>query len=281
MSQSRKAKYRSAVRQTNEGLKIFAKRLEHLYRKAYLHQDVDGGDLKRRLTSALPSATVEVMERDLALIRATSSRRNTWADVLTVLEIQDDASRRGARNRTREVPATQDTWAGVVKKGHFAMPVQSNNPIRPTVFRRSPVKTQRESGRRSSSGEKKASPRNWSTSPGSQLCKFCKRGGHNWDSCWRRLDKCLRCGSDNHRIAHCPSASLRTPRRYSPRTERVMRVSESKSARDSSASGSESHQKSERSRKPRSRRARKQRRQSRSSSGSSSDGKSLNRQTLG
>ena len=287
MSQGRKSQYRSAVRQSNEGLKIFAKRLEHLYRKAYPHQNIDGGDLKRRLTGALPSATVEVMERDLALIRATSNRRNTWADVLTVLEIQDDASRRGTKSHTRQLSETQTTWAGVVGKGHLAMPVQSA-----TFTRRNyvpPGKTPSNKPgypRRSPSGDRKMSPRNRTTSPVNSFCSYCERGGHQWNTCWRRLGRCLKCGSDKHRIADCQKSPLRTKaspkpeRRIDHRPERqTMRVSARQSARESSASGSETSRKSEYSRKPRSRQARKRDRQRKSSSGSSSE-KPLNQQSL-
>ncbi|XP_071939921.1 uncharacterized protein [Coffea arabica] len=35
-------------------------------------------------------------------------------------------------------------------------------------------------------------------------CAFCKKPGHTADGCWKKLGKCLRCGSSEHQIAGCP-----------------------------------------------------------------------------
>ena len=34
-------------------------------------------------------------------------------------------------------------------------------------------------------------------------CFYCKRPGHLKKDCWRLNDKCLACGSDDHRISNC------------------------------------------------------------------------------
>ena len=36
------------------------------------------------------------------------------------------------------------------------------------------------------------------------ICEFCGRVNHLWEDCWRRLQRCLRCGSAEHSIANCP-----------------------------------------------------------------------------
>ncbi|XP_071905699.1 uncharacterized protein [Coffea arabica] len=35
-------------------------------------------------------------------------------------------------------------------------------------------------------------------------CGYCRKAGHTEDGCWRREEKCLRCGSSEHQIAGCP-----------------------------------------------------------------------------
>ncbi|MQM03865.1 hypothetical protein Taro_036656 [Colocasia esculenta] len=35
-------------------------------------------------------------------------------------------------------------------------------------------------------------------------CKHCDKPGHTADECWRKVSMCLRCGSREHHIFHCP-----------------------------------------------------------------------------
>nr|XP_027093620.1 uncharacterized protein LOC113714020 [Coffea arabica] len=35
-------------------------------------------------------------------------------------------------------------------------------------------------------------------------CTYCKKLGHTIDNCWKKLGKCLRCGSSEHQMAGCP-----------------------------------------------------------------------------
>nr|XP_027075952.1 uncharacterized protein LOC113699803 [Coffea arabica] len=36
------------------------------------------------------------------------------------------------------------------------------------------------------------------------ICSFCKKPGHSMGGCWKKLGKCLRCGSGEHQISRCP-----------------------------------------------------------------------------
>ncbi|XP_071933782.1 uncharacterized protein [Coffea arabica] len=38
-------------------------------------------------------------------------------------------------------------------------------------------------------------------------CSFCGKPNHTEDDCWRKQNKCLRCGSTEHRLASCPVQS--------------------------------------------------------------------------
>ena len=44
----------------------------------------------------------------------------------------------------------------------------------------------------------------WRTTERVISCSFCKKRGHGYDYCWKRLDRCLSCGSNNHFAAECP-----------------------------------------------------------------------------
>lgn len=41
------------------------------------------------------------------------------------------------------------------------------------------------------------------TMPGVK-CNFCKKMGHDEKNCWRKTNKCLICGSSDHRVSQCP-----------------------------------------------------------------------------
>ena len=186
VSSSRRAKYRNARISDGEGLKIFATRLEYLFRMAYPRRQLDGKDLKRHLLSAIPAEAGETLERDLAILKTSTGRQNTWGEVLKLLEIQDESCRRSSGRRP--VPLTLDPqpWSGAVRK-HLAMKVQ-------------PSGTQQKS--------KSKSPKPRSKSP--LFCNWCKRRGHIYDTCRRRLNQCLRCGAEDHRIAQCPKPGRRS-----------------------------------------------------------------------
>lgn len=199
ITSSRRSQYRSAKILPNEKLLIFATRLENLYKMAYPNRALDGKDLKRQLVSAIPVSAAETLERDLALVRATTGRQNTWGDVLRLLEIQDESSRRGSATPQFTVPSPSQTWAGAVHK-NLAMRVETGT--KPKQKYQPPR-------------EKSKSPQRYFSSPGRRQCNWCKRLGHEYKNCRRRLNQCLRCGSDEHRISDCPVSVQGVRRRSS------------------------------------------------------------------
>lgn len=193
ISSSRKSQYENARPLDGEGLRIFATRLEHLYRNAYPNRSLDGKDLKRRLVDALPKGVVDGLERDLALLRAANGQQNTWNDVLALLEAQDEAVRRVAgqgigtnTSKSQNISVAQP-WAGA-QSTHMNMKVAAvGNNSKPNLY-----------NPRSKSRHSK--------SPRSELkCNWCKRPGHVFNDCRRRLNQCLRCGDIGHFIKNCPT----------------------------------------------------------------------------
>ena len=202
ISSSRRAQYRSATKMPDEGLLIFATRLEHLYKMAYPHQGLDGKELKRQLLNAIPASAAECLERDLALVRATAGRQNTWGDVLRLLEIQDESIRRGSGSHQANVPFSSQPWSGAVKK-HQTMRVEPTKSKKPSAVSPQPKKSYLHGTRKFYRSSE--SPHRSSRSPGQRRCNWCKRPGHLYENCRRRLNLCLRCGADGHRIFDCPS----------------------------------------------------------------------------
>ncbi|MQM17174.1 hypothetical protein Taro_050144 [Colocasia esculenta] len=44
-----------------------------------------------------------------------------------------------------------------------------------------------------------------------EVCEFFEKPGHQVDKCWKKLDRCLRCGSQQHRVIDCPTKKNQTP----------------------------------------------------------------------
>ena len=77
-------------------------------------------------------------------------------------------------------------------------------------------------------------------------CHYCKRPGHLYATCRRRLNQCLRCGKGGHYIANCPAPQRSA---VSPKSRsngngqgaipKVRRDSHQRTASRSSSSGSD------------------------------------------
>lgn len=221
-SASRRGQYKEARILHGEGFKLFAIRLENLYRAAYPGKSVDGKDLKHHLLEILPQAVSDTLERDLALLRAANSRSNTWNDVLLLLGLQDEATRRNeGRQASRQASMKRNQpWSGVRTQSPAAIQVVTTVP-------QSPV-------RKPKWGKSK------SRSPARLYCNYCKRPGHGYDTCRRRLNQCLRCGCSDHFVVHCPLPQTQTAGRRPKSGDRRRTSSSSDSNEDARKSRSKS-----------------------------------------
>ena len=211
-SSNRKAKYEKARPLEGEALSIYATRLEHLFRQAYPHKDLDGKDLKRRLMSSLPRGVVDCLERDLAVVKVSHGIPTTWETVISLLNAQDEIARRHSASTAPEVgePVVQQPWSG-------ARPKQGNIKvanITTTTRQQGPAPPRQRPRSRSGSRHSRSS------SP-AQLphCRYCDKFGHTARDCRRRLNLCLRCGADDHYVPQCPQPAITRPRN-SPQNQR-------------------------------------------------------------
>lgn len=195
ISSGRRSQFRRASPKPGESLKIYAIRLEYLYRAAYPKQKtIHGKDLHRQLMKTIPSDVAEALEKDLALLKAASGRKSTWQDIRSLLEIQDKTMRRQQTMSSSAVPPSTvpssavplnhnsgdgSPWKGA-STTYLSMEVQA--PGRPS--------------------EKRETQRNHSI--GNQpFCGWCRKDNHSYEYCRRRLNLCLRCGAADHKVAQC------------------------------------------------------------------------------
>ncbi|GAV72043.1 hypothetical protein CFOL_v3_15532 [Cephalotus follicularis] len=93
--------------------------------------------------------------------------------------------RRAERSRTNQPISAQTQWQG------------SNNPTKST-----------KSGNRGQGGSRRSNSRSRTPTRNSQQnsggCTFCGRPNHDETECWKKMGKCLRCGSQDHMMNNCP-----------------------------------------------------------------------------
>ncbi|XP_027156478.1 uncharacterized protein LOC113757322, partial [Coffea eugenioides] len=62
-------------------------------------------------------------------------------------------------------------------------------------------------GGRSGTTQVRGAPSVGSTVTPQVTCGYCGKSNHSENDCWRKLGKCLLCGSTEHQIANCPKSS--------------------------------------------------------------------------
>ncbi|CAA0843087.1 Unknown protein [Striga hermonthica] len=110
------------------------------------------------------------------------------------------------------VEAATRIESGMARLGH----VQNNsggNFKRPAPgpYSKTPQKFQKPSELRNTPTRKKPSVKN-----PPPLCSHCSMAGHTPNDCWRKLGKCLRCGSSQHQIKDCPKSGAPADNRTAP-----------------------------------------------------------------
>ena len=230
-----------------------------MYRAAYPNKGLDGKDLRRQLLKTIPALAAESLEKDLTLVRNASGRQNTWKTVLSLLEAQDEASRRYSSRMSRvSTPSQRSPWSGA-QANFLAMGIQQQKPHplstgkqisqKPGQRQRFPSNGQNHHARpRQPSKSPHPRSRTQSRDPASgnsaepPSCSWCGQPWHHYDVCRRRLGLCLRCGSNRHRVYECPEPvkKMVSPSSTQVAVKQTQKVATSR--RSSSSSNSSSPQ---------------------------------------
>ncbi|GAV67453.1 RVP_2 domain-containing protein [Cephalotus follicularis] len=95
----------------------------------------------------------------------------------------DANERRAERTRTNQSRVVQSQGQG------------SNNPAKSN-----------KSNNRGQGGSQRTRSRTpgWNSQQNASGCAFCGRQNHDETECWKKMGKCLRCGSQDHMVSDCP-----------------------------------------------------------------------------
>ena len=220
-----KAKFSKVKPQAHESMRLYAARVEKAYRLAYPHRKIENSStLREKYLDTIPKA----FKRQLSTFRnmnLTMHHKDVeWADILKLASCYD------ADNAYEQevdpvfclasaYPSSKKTDAVTQYQSSFSNNVQ---PIRQYASSRLPHEHRSRSAvRKIDSPQQRdgniTQARSASAGRFNKLCHYCKRRGHIKNTCWRLNNKCLACGSAEHRIKDCPKCrSLQVSRSNPP-----------------------------------------------------------------
>ena len=218
-------RFLSAVPEPGEPLYIFAYRLARMYEMAYPGSSSDDLALQARLMSSLPPKEAVGVQQELDTIRSVSGVDLVpWDKIVSVLRRRQDRQKIACRPEGLSVESGGAISASSVNPPVWYASSSSNRGTGQTYTRRpdhAPERTVPPVSPPEPAGSPGAHCHHPASSAGSQpprntVCDWCGIPGHYYRNCWRRLGRCLRCGSDQHMIRMCPQPG-RNPSRSPPR----------------------------------------------------------------
>ena len=206
-SRDRKTGFSDASRQPGERIRLYAARLEKLFRVAYPSKNVQSSKtLRDKFIKTVPTA----LQQQIASMRnvglALHNSEITWATIIILAGVFD-TEHQVAVNHAPVVnvanvgnasyrPVSTDAVTQY-DAGNFEYVTSKNRQSRPRSRERTPVRD------RSSSSSR------------NKTCFYCKKVGHIRSECRKLKGLCLVCGSPDHKLSQCPSrkASLQSGER--------------------------------------------------------------------
>ena len=237
---SSKERFTSASPYSRESLRLYAARLEKYFRLAYPNRSIEtSSTLRRKFFQSVPSRFQSQLESARSIALTMNDREITWTNILALtsrFDIQHPSNQskpsHGEFLHSRAFNSG-DEWKE--KRGPVTNYGEDLGIYQATSHPQQGFSTYRDFI--TSTSRSKSTPRNSSVprrsvdSPASRSqsvvrpmpgkmhaggnaagnlqCAYCHKDGHENQNCWRRLGRCLVCGSQTHLIADCPERNAR------------------------------------------------------------------------
>lgn len=217
-----KALFSKAQLRSGESIRLYAPRLENLYRQAYPRKCVDASStLREKFMSTIPRRFRRQLKNSMSLTKTMGGVKMTWAQIVTLAggyeeALTTDDSADEALGSTWNVSCTPRRPHSSVVTDAFtqSMEPESRNFVgydeyfpRQQALERDPHTYEDLPFRREASSAVFMEDLRPSSTAQAALvkCHHCNRLGHMRSECRRLLGLCLVCGSDRHRVASCPN----------------------------------------------------------------------------
>ena len=220
-----KAAFSKASMQQGESVRLYAPRLENLFRQAYPHKDVETSyTLRDRFLGSIPRRYRKQVKSVLALTKTMGTGSMKWSQIVTwVGNYEETVTSEESEGQVAErgiwtIVDRQDSAGRTGGDDHlqqtsfFGSKQQVSTPRRrflPRSFPRSRSigAMPRASGCRGSRETNANSGWNFQLTASDRdlaaRCDFCGILGHSRANCRRRLGLCLVCGDRGHKVKDC------------------------------------------------------------------------------
>ena len=221
-SSDSKTKFTKAKPSATETTRLYAARLEKLYRVAYPNRNIDkSSTLRQKYIDSVPKLFRQQLSTYRNMIMTMNQSTLRWTDFLKLASCWD------AENEIDCDPepllclatASPTNFTDAVTQYNSPKPrghINSSKPVYDSFKSRSRSSTRAAELRNITAGIGRY-PRSTSMGrPGKTKCFYCHKLGHTKDNCWRLNNKCLACGSDKHRVKDCPKCHSLGARTMTP-----------------------------------------------------------------
>ena len=204
-----KAMFNKASMKPYESLRLYAPRLENLFRCAYPQKPVETSQaLQDKYLETIPKKYGNQIKGAISLTWSVNGKKLLWSQIVTLAGGLEEAL---AEPKVPE-PSGPSAWQ-VVDTSRPALTVASCDAATQYYvpgWEDAPVDTMYAGNRSSKSAlgpaaeDSRIVPLSHEERERAMTCHHCGRLGHAWRNCRRRLGLCLSCGSGDHHMASCP-----------------------------------------------------------------------------
>ena len=200
MEQNTRTRFKDAKMLKEESCRLYAGRLEKLYRFAYPQKSnkiITSKTLQRKFIETVPEEFSGQLKTARAFNKTMKSCELSWTDMLT-LASQYDADSKSYKNKATN---NNEIWLA------YRPDQKPDDQNVRTSSRSSPPDNPKTSSSSIGDQPRSAPPNSRTSSSGNKIdkrCFYCDKVGHFKSECRRFLRQCLICSSPDHRAYQCP-----------------------------------------------------------------------------